>query len=96
VGFFLFACNDFDEGLHIFKSNNIDFHCVIKRNVLPNIIKIFDVQYKENKLQILSNYDDEFIIDQIILTEQTQMSLKKVTSMIFNKKVNLLEVMNEK
>lgn len=69
-GFFLFACNDFDEGLHIFKSDDIDFHCTIKRNIQPNIIKIFDVHYQGQKMQILSLYDDEFIIDQMIKKHQ--------------------------
>lgn len=61
---YLFACNDYDEYLHVFKADDIDFHLKILRNIQPNIIRVFDVIVTDNNsMKILSLKDDEFIID---------------------------------
>jgi hypothetical protein len=39
---YLFACNDYDDALHVYKADKVDYHLRIKRDILPNIIKIFD------------------------------------------------------
>ena len=65
-GYYIFACGDYDRYLHIFKSNDLDFRLSIKRNIQPGTITIFDAVPEANgTLKILSNLDDEFIIDQI-------------------------------
>jgi hypothetical protein len=65
-GYFIFACGDYDRNLHIFKSNDLDFHISVKRNIQPGTITIFDaVRGANGTIKILSNLDDEFIIDQI-------------------------------
>ena len=35
---YMFACDDYDDNLHVFRANNIDFHLKIKRDILPNIV----------------------------------------------------------
>ena len=62
---YLFACNDYDQDLHVYKANDIDFQLKIKRDIQPNIIKIFDfIETQQGEMKSLSNNDDEFIIDQ--------------------------------
>ena len=58
---YLFACDDYDEYLHVFRADDIDFHLKIKRDILPNIIKVFDlIVTEQNELKSLSLMDDEF------------------------------------
>ena len=65
--YYIFACSDYDRCLHIFKSDDLDYHVSIKRNIQPDIITIFDsVRTSSGAIKVLSNLDDEFIIDQVI------------------------------
>jgi hypothetical protein len=62
---YLFACDEYDENLHVYKADDVDFHLKIKRDILPNIIKVFDfIETEQGELKSLSLKDDEFIIDQ--------------------------------
>ena len=62
---YLYACDEYDESLHVYKADDIDFHLKIKRDILPNIIKVFDfIETEQGELKSLSLKDDEFIIDQ--------------------------------
>lgn len=62
---YLFACDEYDDSLHVYKADDIDFHLKIKRDILPNIIKVFDfIETETGELKSLSLKDDEFIIDQ--------------------------------
>ena len=48
----------------MYKADDIDFHLKIKRDILPNIIKVFDfIETEQGELKSLSLKDDEFIID---------------------------------
>lgn len=81
---FLFACNDYDEYLHVFKADDIEFHLKISRNIQPNIIRVFDVIVTDNSsMKVLSLKDDEFIIDQIE-TEVSENEIKKANTYIFS------------
>ena len=62
---YLYACDEYDESLHVYKADDVDFHLKIKRDILPNIIKVFDfIETEQGELKSLSLKDDEFIIDQ--------------------------------
>jgi hypothetical protein len=39
---YLFACKDYDEELHIYKAAEEDFCIKIRRDIQPNIIRVFD------------------------------------------------------
>jgi hypothetical protein len=74
----LFACNDYDQDLYVFKANDIDFQLKIKRDIQPNIIKIFDfIETQQGELKSLSNKDDEFIIDQAYETSGKEETIHK-------------------
>ena len=62
---YVFACNDYDENLHVYKAGDINFKLLIKRDIQPNIIKVSDfIETDDGYLKSLSLKDDEFIIDQ--------------------------------
>jgi hypothetical protein len=63
---YLIASNDYDDELHVFRADDIDFTFNIVRDVQPNIIKVFDFMFDdEGYMKMLSMRDDEFIIDQV-------------------------------
>lgn len=69
---YLFACDDYDDSLHVYRADDVDFHLKIKRDILPNIIKVFDfIVTGQGELKALSLKDDEFIIDQAFEGEQS-------------------------
>lgn len=69
---YLFACDDYDDSLHVYRADDVDFHLKIKRDILPNIIKVFDlIVTSQKELKALSLKDDEFIIDQAFEGEQS-------------------------
>jgi hypothetical protein len=39
---YLFACNDYDESLNVYRADDQDFCIKIRRDIQPNIIRIFD------------------------------------------------------
>ena len=63
---YLIASNDYDDELHVFRADDIDFNFTIPRDVQPNIIQVFDLCFdKDGALRMLSMRDDEFYIDQV-------------------------------
>lgn len=45
-GFFIVACKDYDEFLHVFKSNDHSYHYKIPRVIQPGSIEVFDIHCK--------------------------------------------------
>jgi hypothetical protein len=63
---YLVASSDYDDSLHIYKADDIDYYFRLPRDVQPHIINVFDICFdNSDNLLILSMRDDEFIIDQI-------------------------------
>ena len=46
-GFFIVACKEYDEFLHVYKSNDLKFHLTIPRNIQPGSIEVFDLHQDE-------------------------------------------------
>lgn len=59
------ACKDYDEYLHIYKSNDSSYHNKIPRVIQPGSVEVFDLHYENGVFKLLSLIDDEFYIDQI-------------------------------
>ena len=63
--FYLIACSSYDEYLHVYKSDDINFHIMINRKIQPDIITVFNAILDGNSLRILSLIEDEFVVDEI-------------------------------
>ena len=62
-GFFIVACKDYDEFLHVFKSNDFSYHYKIPRVIQPDSIEVFDIHSDDEVVKLLSLKDDQFNID---------------------------------
>ena len=63
---YLVASNEYDDELHIFQADDIDYNFSIPRDVQPDIITVFDLCFdQKGAIKMLSMRDDEFYIDRV-------------------------------
>jgi hypothetical protein len=63
TGFYIVACKDYDDSIHIYKSNDLEYHLSIPRTIQPGSVNVFDLHYDDGIIHLISVKDDEFYVD---------------------------------